>query len=106
MLEDTMVVFGGEFGRTPLGQGGDGRDHHPHAYSMFLAGGGVKGGQVIGKSSERGEYVAERPLDPQDVTATVFHHLGIDARETALHDRTNRPNRLVEKGEPVRELIG
>ena len=66
----------------------------------------MRPGQVVGKSSPRGEYVAERPLDPQDVAATVYHHLGIDARDITVPDRTGRPMYLLEKGEPIRELVG
>lgn len=106
LYEKTLIVAMGEFGRTPRMNSAGGRDHWGKTFSVLMGGGGLRMGQVIGKSSERGEYVAERPLDPQDVTATVFHHLGINARETFLHDRTNRPTRLVEKGEPVRELVG
>jgi hypothetical protein len=63
-------------------------------------------GQVIGRSSERGEHVVDRPIDPQDVAATVYHHLGIDARSIAFDDRAGRPTYLLDKGEPIRELVG
>ena len=63
-------------------------------------------GQAVGKSSDRGEYVAERPLDPEDVAATVYHHLGIDAQKPIFYSNSGRPNRLIERGEPIRELIG
>jgi hypothetical protein len=62
-------------------------------------------GQVIGSSDEHGAYVTERPLDPEDVIATVYYHLGIDGREIAIPDRAGRPRYLVEKGEPIRELL-
>ena len=83
-----------------------GRDHWGNTFSVLMAGGGMRAGQVIGKSSPRGEYVVERPLDPQDVTATVYHHLGIDAGHITFPDRTDRPIHLVERGEPIRELVG
>jgi hypothetical protein len=67
--------------------------------------GGMKMGQAIGKSSPRGEHVVDRPLDPQDVAATVYHHLGIDARHTVFYDHLDRPLPLLEKGEPIRELV-
>lgn len=63
-------------------------------------------GQVIGRSSARGEYVVERLLDPQDVAATVYHHLGIDAHSVTFPDRAGRPLYLLERGEPIRELVG
>jgi len=62
-------------------------------------------GQIIGQSSARGEYVVDRPLDPQDVAATVYHHLGIGTHVT-LPDRTGRPMHIIERGEPIRELAG
>jgi hypothetical protein len=106
LYEKTMIVAMGEFGRTPRMNAAAGRDHWGKTFSVLMGGGNMRMGQVVGRSSERGEYVAERPLDPQDVTATVYHHLGINARETTLRDRTNRPMHLVEKGNPIRELIG
>src|SRR5205085_6677331 len=66
MLADTLVVFGTEFGRTPAAQGTDGRDHHPNAFSMWLAGGGIKGGVVYGKTDEFGNYVVEDKVTGPD----------------------------------------
>jgi hypothetical protein len=106
LFEKTLVVVMGEFGRTPRMNDNAGRDHWGHTFSVLMAGGGMKMGQVIGKSSPRGEYVVERPLDPQDVAATVYHHLGIDAHAVTFPDRTGRPMYLLEKGEPIRELVG
>jgi hypothetical protein len=65
----------------------------------------MKMGQVIGRSTPKGEYVADRPITPQDVSATIFHHLGIDARGTHFMDATQRPVYLVENGAPIRELF-
>jgi hypothetical protein len=62
-------------------------------------------GQAIGKSDDKGAYVSERPLSPEDVAATVYHHLGIDARNTAIPDRAGRPRYLVESGKPIPELL-
>src|SRR5207248_905680 len=86
LLETTLVVAVGEFGRTPrLGQFTQssntrktGRDHWPHAFTAILAGGGVCGGQVYGATTRDGGYVADRPVTPADLTATILHHLGID----------------------------
>lgn len=85
LLDETMVVWGSEFGRTPLGENrrGDntnvtGRDHHPYAFSMFLAGGGIKGGQVYGESDEIGWGVAKDPVPPADLHATMLHLFGLD----------------------------
>ena len=82
-----------------------GRDHWGNVFSVAFAGGGLKTGQAVGKSNARGEYPVDRPLSPQDVTATVFHHLGIDASKVAFPDQTGRPIYLVEDGEPIRELV-
>jgi hypothetical protein len=79
MLEDTLVVWGGEFGRTPMVQGGDdGRDHHPNAFTMWMAGGGVKPGLVLGESDELGFNVVKDKVHVHDLHATIFHLLGFD----------------------------
>ena len=84
MLDSTMVVWGAEFGRTPLGenrQGRDsntGRDHHPTAFSMLMAGGGLKGGQVYGKTDEIGWGIDENPVHINDLHATLLHQFGLD----------------------------
>jgi hypothetical protein len=101
-----LVVAMGEFGRTPRMNPEGGRDHWGNVFSVAFAGGGMRTGQAVGKSNARGEYPVDRPLGPQDVTATVFHHLGIDARKVAFPDRAGRPIYLVEDGGPIRELVG
>ncbi|MEL7531405.1 MAG: DUF1501 domain-containing protein [Bacteroidota bacterium] len=78
LLEDTLVVFAGEFGRTPFSQGGDGRDHNPSAFSIWLAGAGIKGGTVYGKTDEYGYRVVENPATIHDLHATMLHLLGMD----------------------------
>jgi hypothetical protein len=78
MLDDTLVIFGTEFGRTPASQGKDGRDHHPHAFSIWLAGGGVKGGLAYGATDEFGYYVAADKVTVPDLHATILHLLGLD----------------------------
>jgi len=80
LLEDTLVIWGGEFGRTPMVQGGgdDGRDHHPNAFTMWLAGGGVKPGLTYGATDELGFSVAENPVHVHDLHATILHLLGFD----------------------------
>lgn len=106
MYEKTLIVAMGEFGRTPRINKYAGRDHWGRTFSVLLGGGGMRMGQVIGRSSSRGEDVVERPLDPQDVAATVYHHLGINARNITFPDHAGRPMYLIENGEPIRELIG
>jgi len=79
LLEDTLVVWGGEFGRTPTMEGlGKGRDHSPVGYTVWMAGGGVKGGQIIGETDPLGYVAIDRPTHPSDLHATVLHALGID----------------------------
>ncbi len=80
LLDDTLVIWGGEFGRTPMvqGNGGDGRDHHPNAFTMWLAGGGVKGGVTLGESDEFGFNVVRDPVHVRDLHATILHLLGFD----------------------------
>ena len=78
LLEETLVVWGGEFGRTPMTEGSNGRDHNPHGFSMWLAGGGVKGGQTIGATDPVGLRAAEDKTHVHDVHATILHLLGID----------------------------
>lgn len=105
LFENTLVVAMGEFGRTPKMNSAAGRDHWGHTFSVLMSGGRFRMGQTIGKSDAHGAYVSDRTLHPQDVAATVYHHLGIDGRNTAIPDRAGRPRYLVEHGEPIRELL-
>jgi hypothetical protein len=105
LFDSTLIVAMGEFGRTPRMNKDAGRDHWGNAFSVLLACGSMRMGQVIGRTSARGEYVLDRPIRPQDVAATVYQHMGIDARSISFEDRTGRPTYLIENGEPVRELF-
>ena len=79
LLDDTLVIWGGEFGRTPMVQGGnDGRDHHPNAFTMWLAGGGIKPGITLGETDEFGFNVVEDRVHVHDLHATILHLLGFD----------------------------
>lgn len=78
MLDDTLVIWGGEFGRTPMSQKGSGRDHHIKGFSMFLAGGGVKGGVTYGQTDELGYNAVDNIVHARDLHATMLHQLGID----------------------------
>ena len=78
LLDDTLVLWGGEFGRTPTAQGKDGRDHNPHGFTMWLAGGGVKGGYVHGATDELGVHAVENRMSVHDLHATILHLMGID----------------------------
>jgi hypothetical protein len=106
MLDDTLVLCLSEHGRTPKIQNvkGGGRDHWSQCYSALLAGGGTTRGKVVGKSDKIAGAVAERPISPKDVLATVYHLLGIDP-ETTLTDRTGKPVPLVAEGKPISEVL-
>ena len=80
LLEDTLVLWGGEFGRTPMAQGSDGRDHNPHGFTMWLAGGGVRAGSVHGATDEYGYFAVEDKVTIHDLHATILHLLGLDHR--------------------------
>ena len=95
LLESTLVVWGGEFGRTPMSEGSNGRDHNPHGFSMWLAGGGVKGGQVIGTTDAVGLRAESEKAHVHDIHATLLHLLGLDhTRLTYRHNGRNE--RLTE----------
>lgn len=107
LLDSTLVVWAGEFGRTPTREGaGTGRDHNPSGYSVWFAGGGVKGGQIIGATDPVGYAVVDRPVSPHDFHATILHALGIEAERLTYnhHGRDEVPT--VFGGEAVREVFG
>lgn len=105
LLHDTLVIFGTEFGRTPAAQGNDGRDHHPHAFSVWLAGGGVRGGMAYGATDEFGYYVAENKVTMPDFHATLLQLLGLD-HERLTYRHAGRDYRLTDvHGSVVRDIL-
>lgn len=107
--ERVLFIFCGEFGRTPRIRNQDasrrpGRDHWPRAMNVFLSGGGLRMGQVIGATNAKGEHPVERPMDSNCLLATIYERFGIDYTKT-LMDLTNRPIAILPHGEPVRELL-
>src|SRR5579872_4438857 len=105
MLDKTMVVAMGEFGRTPKVNAAGGRDHWPQCWSIVMAGGGIKGGQVVGSSDDIGATPKDRPTTPAQVAATIYRALGIPL-ELELPGAQNRPIPLVDRGvEPIKELF-
>ncbi len=104
LLDETLVVCIGEFGRTPKINANGGRDHWGHVFSFALAGAGISGGQVYGASDATGSYPARDPVSGGDLTATLFHLLGIDYRGT-FHDREGRIHKLTE-GTPGLSVAG
>ena len=107
LLDDTLVMCLSEHGRTPridnLNRGG-GRGHWSQAYSVMLAGAGIRPGTVIGASDAQGAFVKDRPVSPEDILATMYHLKGIDP-ETAIPDRLHRPVRLTANGSVIPELL-
>jgi hypothetical protein len=100
LLDDTLVIWGGEFGRTPMTEGTDGRDHNPHGFSMWLAGGGVKGGQALGATDEVGLRAAEDRTHVHDVHATVLHLLGFNHKKLTFR-HNGRNERLTDNAGEV-----
>jgi hypothetical protein len=102
-LDDTLIVWVGEFGRAPIINASAGREHHPFCYSALMAGGGIVGGKVYGSSDRRGAYPNENPVSPQDLVATMYQALGIDT-DLVLYDSMNRPHPLLA-GRPIGDLF-
>jgi hypothetical protein len=102
LLNETIVVWGTEFGRTPGAQGGDGRDHHPYGFSVWLAGGGIKGGVAHGATDALGFHAVEKRHYITDLHATVLHQLGLDPRRL---DVPGRKRLEIDYGRPIREII-
>lgn len=106
LLKDTLVVWGGEFGRTPMSEKGNGRDHNPTGFTMWLAGGGTKGGQTVGATDEIGLHATETRLHVHDFHATILHLLGVSHMKLQyLHKgRPERPT--LNEGEPCLKVLG
>jgi arylsulfatase A-like enzyme len=103
LLDDTLLICMGEFGRSPKINSKAGRDHWPHVQSILLAGAGIPGGTIYGKSDRDGAYPAESPIKPSNLTATFLHLLAIP-HDLEAHDRAGRPFRAYQ-GSPIPELI-
>ncbi len=104
MLDDVTIVVWGEFGRTPKVNSNGGRDHWPRVGPCFLAGGGMKTGQVIGKTDRLAAETIERPVTYKDVFATLYKNLGIDASQVALIDPQGRPQYILDEAQPLAEV--
>jgi hypothetical protein len=104
LLDDTLIIWMGEFGRTPKINGNDGRDHYPKAWSAVLAGGGVRGGQVYGQTDADGANVVDKPVIVPDLFATIATLLGMSPTKSFMTP-VGRPIAITEKGTPVRDLI-
>ena len=104
LLDETLVVCMGEFGRTPRINGGNGRDHWTRAFCAALAGGGVAGGRVVGRTNALGTETQDRPVSVQDLFATIYGQLGVDASKKYMTPG-GRPIKILEGGDPVKELL-
>ena len=104
LLKDTLVVWGGEFGRTPMTEGTNGRDHNPHGFTMWLAGGGTRGGQVVGSTDAVGLRAAEGKTHVHDVHATILHLLGFNHKKLTFR-HNGRNERLTDNGGEVIDAV-
>jgi len=104
LLDETLVVWMSEMGRTPRINANGGRDHWTYCYGMLFAGGGIRGGQAYGESDAQAAYVKDRPVSTSDVCATIYECLGIDPDMT-VPDRAGRPMPISQGGRPIRELL-
>ena len=105
MLDDVSIVAWGEFGRTPKINANGGRDHWPRVAPAIMAGGGIRAGQVIGATDRTAGDVIARPIHYQDVMATLYHNMGIDAASTTVVDPSGRPQYLLDRGQRIGELV-
>jgi uncharacterized protein (DUF1501 family) len=105
MLDSTLVVWGGEFGRTPMSESGDGRDHNPYGFTMWLAGGGIRGGVTFGTTDEIGLWAVEDKVHVHDIHATILHCCGLDHEQlTYLHNgRDERPT--INGGQVIQSIL-
>jgi uncharacterized protein (DUF1501 family) len=105
MLDETLVVWGGEFGRSPEAQGGEGRDHHNLGFTMWMAGGGVKGGQVVGATDAIGLRAIEKPYHFRDIHTTMLHFMGLD-QDALSYLHLGRNERLTQvHGSVIQEIV-
>ena len=105
LLESTLVIWGGEFGRTPFNEKGNGRDHNPWGFTVWMAGGGVKGGQVIGATDEIGLRAVERPCHVHDLHATILHLMGLNHLDLTYFHNGRAERATVNGGEVITEAI-
>jgi uncharacterized protein (DUF1501 family) len=106
LLDQTLVIWGGEFGRTPMSEKGDGRDHNPYGFTMCLAGGGVRGGRTVGATDELGLHAVEDRLHIHDFHATILRLMGLDHMQL-IYRHQGRPERAtLNEGTPCEKIIG
>jgi len=104
LLDSTLVVWGGEFGRTPMSEKGDGRDHNPYGFTMWMAGGGVQGGRTIGATDELGLHAIDTRLHVHDLHATMLHLLGLDHTKLVYFHKGRPERATINEGEVYRKI--
>jgi uncharacterized protein (DUF1501 family) len=105
LLDSTLVIWGGEFGRTPMSESGVGRDHNPYGFTMFLAGGGIKGGISHGATDELGLWAIEGRTHVHDIHATILHCLGLDHRKLTFLHNGREERATINGGKVIREIL-
>jgi uncharacterized protein (DUF1501 family) len=105
LLDSTLVLWGGEFGRSPQSQGGTGRDHHNLGFTMWLAGGGVKGGRVVGATDAIGLRAVEEPYHLRDVHTTILHQLGLDQAKLTYPHLGRRERLTLVEGKVIKQIV-
>ena len=105
LLDETLVVWGGEFGRTPMSEKGDGRDHNPTGFTMWMAGGGVRGGQTIGETDELGLYSVEERAHVHDIHASILHLMGLDRLKLAYDHQGRLERPTINEGKFIEKLV-
>jgi uncharacterized protein (DUF1501 family) len=105
LLDSTLVVWGGEFGRTPFSEKGDGRDHNPWGFTMWMAGAGINGGQIIGTTDELGFKAIEKRAHVTDIHATILHLMGLDHLKVLYQHNGRLERPTINTGNPIQELI-
>jgi uncharacterized protein (DUF1501 family) len=106
LLDETLVLWGGEFGRSPEAQDGKGRDHHNLGFTMWLAGGGIKGGQIVGATDDIGLRAVDEPCHFRDIHTTLLHQLGLDQDELSYPHLGRRERLTLVHGKVIKQLTG
>ena len=106
LLDDTLVIWGGEFGRTPMSEKGDGRDHNATGFSMWMAGGGLQGGRTIGTTDEIGLHAVEDRIHVHDLHATILHLMGIDHMKLTYNHNGSPENPTINSGKVIHKIVG
>jgi hypothetical protein len=104
LLDETLVIWGGEFGRTPMSEKGDGRDHNPYGFTMWMAGGGVTGGRTIGSTDELGLHAIDTRLHVHDLHATILHLLGLDHTKLIYYHKGRPERATINEGDAYRKI--